>query len=203
MFADSGTVSYNGADITRMPAWRRVRSGFGRSFQVASVFLDLTAAENVLIAVEAYLAQKTQGARFRLGCRPAPDVRDLVDETLEEVGLASKGFDQARFLSHGDKKRLELAMSLALRPRILLLDEPTAGMAPADRQASIELIAAVKARHGMTVVLTEHDMDVVFGLASRVVVLHHGELVAAGTPEEVRQNPLVREVYLGTEVNYA
>lgn len=203
VFADSGTVSYNGMDITRMPAWRRVRSGFGRSFQVASVFLDLTAAENVLIAVEAYLAHKTSRARARLGCRPASNARDLVDETLEEVGLASKGSHQARFLSHGDKKRLELAMSLALRPRILLLDEPTAGMSPADRQASIELITAVKARHGMTVVLTEHDMDVVFGLASRVVVLHHGELVATGTPEEVRQNPLVRDVYLGTEVSYA
>ncbi|AKH98874.1 amino acid/amide ABC transporter ATP-binding protein 1, HAAT family [Hoeflea sp. IMCC20628] len=203
VFADSGIVSYDGRDITRMPAWRRVREGFGRSFQVASVFLDLTAAENVLVAVEAYLAQKTPRSSVRIGCRPAAHVRELVDETLEEVGLASKGFHQARFLSHGDKKRLELAMSLALRPRILLLDEPTAGMAPADRQASIELIAAVKARHGMTVVLTEHDMDVVFGLATRVVVLHHGELIASGTADEVRQNPLVRDVYLGSETNYA
>lgn len=203
VFAGSGAVIYNGKDITRVPAWRRVRAGFGRSFQVASVFLDLTAAENVLVAVEAYLAQKSTGAGVRIGCRPATDVRDLVEEILVEVDLAGKGSHEARFLSHGDKKRLELAMSLALRPRILLLDEPTAGMAPADRQASIELIAAVKERHGMTVVLTEHDMDVVFGLASRVVVLHHGELIAAGTPDEVRQNPLVREVYLGAETHYA
>ena len=203
VFADRGTVIYDGKDITRMPVWRRVRAGFGRSFQVASVFLDLTAAENVLVAVEALVAGQASRINPLSGCRPTPAVRELVEETLEEVGLASKGDDLARFLSHGDKKRLELAMSLALRPRILMLDEPTAGMAPADREASIELIAAVKARHGMTVVLTEHDMSVVFGLASRVVVLHHGQLIAAGTPAEVRENPVVRDVYLGTEENDA
>jgi branched-chain amino acid transport system ATP-binding protein len=201
VFADRGTVSYDGRDITRMPVWRRVRAGFGRSFQIASVFHDLTAAENVLVAVEALGRAPSSG--FSFGCRPRPAVRDLVEEVLEEVGLADKGSDEARFLSHGDKKRLELAMSLALRPRILLLDEPTAGMAPGDRQKSIELIADVRARHGMTVVLTEHDMGVVFGLASRVVVLHHGQLIAAGTPAEVRENPVVRDVYLGTEVDHA
>ncbi len=106
-------------------------------------------------------------------------------------------------LSHGDKKRLELAMSLALRPRILMLDEPTAGMSPSDRRAATELIAAIKARHGMTIVLTEHDMEVVFGLASRVAVLHQGAVVVTGTPAQVRDDPTVREIYLGSEPVHA
>ena len=203
VFPDRGTVLFEGRDVTRMPVWRRVRGGFGRSFQIASVFPDLTAAENVLVAVEALSAGNAQGRTIGWKCSPSQAARELVEEVLDEVGLAEKGGNLARLMSHGDKKRLELAMSLALRPRILLLDEPTAGMAPGDRQQSIELIAAVRARHNMTVVLTEHDMGVVFGLASRVVVLHHGELIASGTPDEVRQNPIVRDVYLGSEAIHA
>lgn len=203
IFPDRGTVAFDGGDVTRMPVWRRIRAGFGRSFQIASVFQDLTAAQNVLVAVEALPAGKAPSSGFNLGCRPTTAVRDLVEEVLEEVGLADKGGYEARLLSHGDKKRLELAMSLALRPRILLLDEPTAGMSPGDRQKSVELIAALRARHGITVVLTEHDMGVVFGLASRVVVLHHGQLIAEGTPAEVRENPVVRDVYLGNEAVHA
>lgn len=199
LFADKGSVVYDGRDITRMPVWKRIRNGFGRSFQVASVFPDLTAAENVLVSIESFRSTAAMNIRRLLACYPEPAARDLVEETLDEVGLADKSNDEARFLSHGDKKRLELAMSLALRPRILLLDEPTAGMAPADRLASIELIKDVKARHGMTVALTEHDMGVVFGLASRISVLHYGEVIASGTPDEVRENPVVREVYLGSE----
>lgn len=199
VFPDHGTVSYAGSDVTRMPVWQRVRAGFGRSFQVASVFPDLTTAENVLISVEALHGEASIRSRFGFSCRPSIAARVRVEAALDEVGLAGKSSAVARYLSHGDKKRLELAMSLALNPKILLLDEPTAGMSPSDRQASIELIAAVKERHQMTVVLTEHDMGVVFGLASRVVVLHHGQLIAAGTPAEVRENQLVRDVYLGVE----
>ena len=202
VFADSGSVLYRGTDVTRMPEWRRVRSGFGRSFQVARVFQDLTAAENVLIAVEAS-ARNQLGSGGLFACDPTPAAMHRVEEALDEVGLFAKATVGARFLSHGDKKRLELAMSLVLRPSILLLDEPTAGMSPADRKASVELIASVKQRHGMTVVLTEHDMGVVFDLASHVAVLHHGEMIASGRPAEVRENPLVRKIYLGSGAGHA
>ena len=203
VFADSGTVRFEGEDVTRMPEWKRVRRGFGRSFQVARVFRELTTEENVVIAIEA--CERNMGRRPTrlLACRPSAEVRDLVDQTLLEVGLIDKRAEPARLLSHGDKKRLELAMSLALRPRILMLDEPTAGMSPADRRAATDLIATIKARHRMTIVLTEHDMEVVFGLASRVAVLHQGAMVAIGTPAQVRDDPMVREIYLGTGSGHA
>jgi branched-chain amino acid transport system ATP-binding protein len=203
VFADSGSVLFRGADVTRVPEWKRVRTGFGRSFQVARVFKDLTAAANVLVAVEAGLRNTPSTPRRLFGCDPGEAALRSVDEVLEEVGLAGKAGIEAKLLSHGDKKRLELAMSLVLRPTILLLDEPTAGMSPADRKASVELIASVKQRHGMTVVLTEHDMGVVFDLASHVAVLHHGEMIAAGKPAEVRENPLVRKIYLGSGGGHA
>lgn len=203
VFADRGTVLFEGRDVTHMPEWKRVRLGFGRSFQVARVFRELSAGENVVIAIEAYERNAGRRPANPLACRPSAEVRDAVDETLREVGLVDKRHEPARLLSHGDKKRLELAMSLALRPRILMLDEPTAGMSPADRRAATELIAAIKARHGMTIVLTEHDMEVVFGLASHVAVLHQGAMVATGTPAQVRDDPMVREIYLGSEPVHA
>ena len=138
-----------------------------------------------------------------MACDPTSAALQRVDEALDEVALSRKSDVEARFLSHGDKKRLELAMSLVLRPTILLLDEPTAGMSPADRKASVELIASVKQKHGMTVVLTEHDMGVVFDLASHVAVLHHGEMISAGRPAEVRADPLVRKIYLGSGAGHA
>ena len=180
-----------------MPAWQRVRLGFGRSFQVARVFPDLTTEDNVVVSVEAHRRNAKLGPHRSLSWSPGPEVRDAVAATLEEVGLADKRGETARLLSHGDKKRLELAMSLALQPRILMLDEPTAGMSPVDRRAATDLLAAVKERHGMTIVLTEHDMDVVFGLATRVAVLHYGEIVAEGAPADVRSSPLVQDIYLG------
>jgi len=203
VFADSGSVLFRGADVTRVPEWKRVRAGFGRSFQVARVFKDLTAAANVLVAVEAAFRNMPPGPRKLLACDPARTALERVDEALDEVGLSARSGVEAKLLSHGDKKRLELAMSLVLRPTILLLDEPTAGMSPADRKASVDLIASVKARHGMTVVLTEHDMGVVFDLASHVAVLHHGEMIATGSPAEVRENPLVRKIYLGSGAGHA
>jgi branched-chain amino acid transport system ATP-binding protein len=197
LFPDLGRVVYEGRDVTAMPAWQRVRLGFGRSFQVARVFADLTTEENMIVAVEAHRRNAGLGPARSLAWKPTREVLARVRATLEEVGLIDKRREVARLLSHGDKKRLELAMSLALQPRILMLDEPTAGMSPADRKAATELLAAVKERHAMTIVLTEHDMDVVFGLASRVAVLHYGEIVAEGTPSAVRANPLVRDIYLG------
>ncbi|WP_210496842.1 ABC transporter ATP-binding protein [Microvirga antarctica] len=203
VFADRGTVTFKDLDVTRMPEWKRVRLGFGRSFQVARVFPDLTTDENVVIAIEAYHRNAGQPVTRGLACKPSRETRDIVEDTLLEVGLIDKRHEIARLLSHGDKKRLELAMSLALRPRVLMLDEPTAGMSPSDRRAATELIAAIKERHGMTIVLTEHDMEVVFGLASRVAVLHQGAMVVTGTPAQVRDDPMVREIYLGSEPVHA
>ena len=180
-----------------------MRAGFGRSFQVARVFKELTAAENVLVAVEASIRNTPRATPWRLTRDPTPVALARVEEALAEVGLAAKSEVEARLLSHGDKKRLELAMSLVLRPAILLLDEPTAGMSPADRKASVELITTVRERHGMTIVMTEHDMGVVFELASDVAVLHHGEMVATGSPQEVRENELVRRIYLGSGGGHA
>jgi branched-chain amino acid transport system ATP-binding protein len=203
VFADSGTVHFEGDDVTRMSEWKRVLRGFGRSFQVARVFLELTTEENVVIAIEACERNRGRRPARLLACRPSPEVCDMVHQTLLEVGLVDKRRVPARLLSHGDKKRLELAMSLALRPRILMLDEATAGMSPADRRAATELIATIRSRYRMTIVLTEHDMEVVFGLASRVAVLHQGAMVAIGTPAQVRDDAMVREIYLGSRTGHA
>ena len=198
---DRGRVLFDGEDVTRLPAWRRVRLGFGRSFQVARVFPDLTAWENVVVAVEAQARNARAATGSWLACRPSAAVREATEAALLEVGLIDAADVVARLLAHGDRKRLELAMSLALRPRLLMLDEPTAGMSSKDRRAATALLAALKARHGMTIVLTEHDMEVVFGLASRVAVLHQGAVVATGTPAEVREDPLVRAIYLGEDAD--
>jgi branched-chain amino acid transport system ATP-binding protein len=120
--------------------------------------------------------------------------------TLADLGLGGLRDREARFLSHGDRKRLEMAVALAQRPKVLMLDEPTAGMAHADRLAIVDLILRLRAERGLTVVITEHDMDVVFGLADRILVMNYGARLALGAPAEVRQDPQVREVYLGREM---
>jgi branched-chain amino acid transport system ATP-binding protein len=200
---DAGTVTYDGRDVTTLPPHRRVHAGFGRTFQVARVFLHLSVLENVLVAVEARLraAGLPRAPWFRW--RPASHVVDEAMGFLRDLGLANLAESEARYLSHGDKKRLEFAVTLGGRPRILMLDEPTAGMSPSDRTATKDLIVQVREAHGVTVVLTEHDMDVIFGLAHRMLVLNYGEVVATGSGEEVRANPLVREIYLGKEIHGA
>jgi branched-chain amino acid transport system ATP-binding protein len=138
-----------------------------------------------------------------LGLHPTSSVKAAVQALLEETGLHRVASRLAGVLSHGDRKRLELAMALASRPRLLLLDEPTAGMSPEDRAASIRLLGRVTRDRGMSLLLTEHDMGVVFGLGTRLTVLNYGEVIATGMPEEVRRNPLVQEVYLGQNTNAA
>ena len=194
---DSGRISLDGADVTRVPGWRRVHRGVGRSFQVAKIFGDMTAYENLIVAVE--MRERISTGRwtgmFRIA--PADAVRREVDQLVEDLGLGGTLGEPAKILSHGDKKRLELAMSLALRPKLLMLDEPTAGMSPADRAEAVAMIARVRQDYGLTLLLTEHDMEVVFGLATRLTVLHHGEIIASGEPAAVRADARVREVYLG------
>lgn len=198
--ASGGTIRYGGDDVTALPAFRRVRRGIGRTFQVARVFGEMTVAENMAVALECHGRGNGRSlARTIWSMAPARAVRDEAGRRLDEMGLWPRRSELAGRLPHGDKKRLELALALALDPKVLMLDEPTAGMSPTDRGAAVDLIRSLKESRRMTLVLTEHDMGVVFGLASRLMVLNYGEVVASGDPEEVRASPTVREVYLGHE----
>ena len=194
---NSGAITLHGRDITATPGWRRVHGGIGRSFQVARIFGDMSAYENLVVALEmrGWISKGGFTGLFRLA--PKDEVRAEADRLIEDLGLHHTVDQPARILSHGDKKRLELAMSLALRPDILMLDEPTAGMSPTDRAEAVAMIERVRRDYGLTLLLTEHDMEVIFGLATRLTVLHYGEIIASGAPEQVRADARVREVYLG------
>jgi branched-chain amino acid transport system ATP-binding protein len=194
---DAGEIRLKDETVTRLPGWRRVHRGVGRSFQVAKIFADMTAHENLVVAVET--RERLSKGRLSGLFRVAPDdaTRREVDGLIAALGLGDAADAPARILSHGDKKRLELAMSLALKPSLLMLDEPTAGMSPGDRAEAVRMIARVRKDYGLTLLLTEHDMEVVFGLATRLTVLHHGEIIASGEPTAVRADARVREVYLG------
>ncbi|MHA6642775.1 ABC transporter ATP-binding protein [Mesorhizobium sp. A623] len=197
---EAGSVHYKGEDISTKSDYERVRLGIGRTFQVARIYPDLTVLDNIVVSIEA--RRRTRGEQpprwFQVPAR-----RDIVAEAIEylcELGLAEKREMEARFLSHGDKKRLELGIALAGMPEVLMLDEPTAGMSPQDRVATTELIMRLRDEKKMTVVITEHDMDVIFELATRILVLNHGEAIAVGTIDEIRANPMVQDVYLGKEM---
>ena len=192
--ADSGQVIFKGVDITRWPSYRIARFGMGRAFQVSNIYPNLTTYENVRQAV---LVQQKRSLNFfvpaaRLG---AEETMDL----LEVTGLAVHQDTEAGILSQGDKKRLELALALATKPDLLLLDEPTAGMSGEETTETMELVAKLNEDLGVTTLFTEHDMAVVFGYARRLTVLHQGALIADGTPEEVRANEQAQAVYLGEE----
>jgi branched-chain amino acid transport system ATP-binding protein len=191
-----GTVTFDGRDVSRLPSFRRVRGGFGRTFQVARVFGELPILTNVILAIETRKAARGETVARWWDWRPLGETRDEAVAILASVGLSRRLDDEASLLSHGDKKRLELAITLAGRPRALMLDEPTAGMSTEDRRSTTRLLLDLK-QHGMTLVLTEHDMNVVFGLADRVMVLNYGEVVCVGDPETVRGDEAVKRVYLG------
>ena len=197
--ASGGSVRFMGRDITREPAFRRVRLGIARTFQVARVFHDMTALDNIVVAVERRRSARGESTGPWRAVRPAAAVRAEAGDWLAEVGLTRVAGVEARLLSHGDKKRLELAGALALEPRVLMLDEPTAGMSPSDRHETVRLLARIKSERGVTILMTEHDMDVVFGLADVLMVLNYGEIIAQGAPAQIRADPTVRAVYLGRE----
>lgn len=192
----SGEVTFEGQDVSRQPAHQRVWNGFGRTFQVARVFSELTVLTNVIVAVENRKAARREPVGEWWDWRPAAAVEAEARAILRSMGLEARAADDAALLSHGDKKRLEFAITIAGDPRILMLDEPTAGMSTEDKRKTTQLLLELKAK-GMTIVLTEHDMSVVFGLADRVMVLNYGEVVCIGTPEAVRQDEAVKRVYLG------
>ncbi len=192
--ADAGTVVFGGLDLTRLSVLERARAGVGRTFQVAQVFSSMTVLQNAQLALLAARGEAHDPAR-RLWDRR----RDEALALLAEVGLQGQGERAASELAYGDVKRLEFALALAAQPRLLLMDEPTAGMAPAERLALMLMVTAQARARGATVLFTEHSMDVVFGLAERVLVMSRGRLIADGPPDAVRADRQVRAVYLGED----
>jgi branched-chain amino acid transport system ATP-binding protein len=189
-----GEVWFRGQRLKAMQPHDIVRIGMARSFQRVNVFPRKTAVENVQVAL---IANSDLRHNF---FRPAKSL--LLDEAMELLALVRCADDAQRRageLAHGRQKQLELAVALAADPKLLLLDEPTAGMSIAETRASIELIKDIVARRGLTLLFTEHDMNVVFEIASTISVLHHGEIIASGLPEEVRENDDVKRIYLGKE----
>ncbi len=197
LFASAGTVRFEGRDVSRVPGHARVRSGMGRTFQVARVFGENTVLDNMAVAIESREAARTPNPLRSLAVARCSALLDECHAILEQVGLGARLNERAGVLAYGERKRLELAMTLALKPRMLLLDEPMAGMSPGDRVAAVELLRKISRELSMSILLTEHDMSVVFALADRVTVLNYGKVIASGSPEEVKASPLVREVYLG------
>lgn len=190
---DAGRVLLAGDDVTRLHPAEKFRAGVGRTFQITATFASMTACENVQVALLSY--SRALWHPFR---RASTAHRDQALALLDGVGLAHEADRAAGVLAYGDLKRLELAIALASRPRLLLMDEPTAGMAPSEREAMMALVSSIVADQGISVLFTEHDMDVVFGHADRVLVLNFGTLIFAGLPAEARADARVREVYLGT-----
>lgn len=192
---DTGAVVFDGQVITGKQPHEINQMGVARVFQTPEIFPDLTILQNVMVPAFA----KRDGS-FKLNAmQPAADRTEIRDEALhwlEDVGLAGQKDATAASLSRGDKRRLELAMGLVQRPRLLLLDEPTAGMSRLDTNSTIDLLKKIKGR-GMTKVIIEHDMHVVFSLADRITVLAQGRIIADGPPDEVKGNPKVQEAYLG------
>ncbi|HMK36525.1 MAG TPA: ABC transporter ATP-binding protein [Desulfomonilaceae bacterium] len=194
---DSGEILFQGRSITDEPIARRVRQGLCRSFQVANVFGHLSLFENIAIPV---LAVYRKAANFLRSVARDDEVRREVDKILERIGLLSQSHVPASALSHGDRRLLEVGIALAAKPKLLFLDEPTAGMNPVERTRILQNIRDLSAEGEVTFVIVEHDMDVVFSLSERVIVLYRGHIIGDGTPEQVKTNPQVREVYLGEEV---
>ena len=191
---DSGRIRFDGHDVTALPVYRRSQLGLARSFQIASLFAEFTALDNVALAVQAHAGHSF---RFWRAARREPELREPARDALLRVGLASRADVPVTALSHGERRQLEIAMALATRPRLLLLDEPMAGMGPEESARLVELLRQLKG--GLTILLVEHDMDAVFALADRITVLVYGRVIASGAPAAIRADAAVREAYLGEE----
>lgn len=188
----SGTVSFLGRDVTRLAAHTRARSGLARTFQTTTLFPRLTVVENLVLALQAHSSE-----RFAL-LAPRSRYRERDDEALallDQVGLADRGDTLIDALGYGEKRQIEILLAMAQRPKLLLLDEPTAGLAPGDATLVTEMLK--RERSGLTMVLIEHDMGVVFDIVERLTVLHHGRVVADGSLDAIRGDAAVQEIYLG------
>jgi branched-chain amino acid transport system ATP-binding protein len=192
---DAGTIRFGGEAVTGLPTHARAARGLTRSFQITSLFPRFTALENVALAVQ---ARSGHSFGFWRPVARDQDLNQAAERLLCQVGLGDRALVPAAALAHGEQRQLEIAMALAGRPRLLLLDEPTAGMGQEDSRRMIELLAGLKGQIAM--LLIEHDMDVVFALADRISVLVYGRVIATGRPDQIRADPQVRRAYLGEEV---
>ena len=193
--SDAGRLGFDGVDITALPQHDRVRLGLARSYQITSIFNRFSVRDNVALAVQARCGSSMSF------WRPLAAERTLFDDAdalLGRVGLAERADALAGNLAHGEQRQLEVALALATQPKLLLLDEPMAGMGPEESARMMDLIE--KLRQDITVLLVEHDMDAVFRLADRISVLVNGRIIATGVPDEIRVNPEVKKAYLGDEV---
>jgi branched-chain amino acid transport system ATP-binding protein len=191
---DAGTIRFAGTDISRLGPARRAMLGIARSFQITSIFREFTALDNVALAAQ---ARSGHSFRFWKAARRDPLLREPALAALAEFGLERRAGLPAGALSHGEKRALEIAIALATRPRLLLLDEPMAGMGPAESAGMVALLAGLKDR--FAIVLVEHDMDAVFALADRISVMVYGRVIATGAPDAIRADPEVRRAYLGED----
>jgi branched-chain amino acid transport system ATP-binding protein len=191
---DAGRIHFDGIDIAALPVHARSQLGLARSFQITSLFVDLTALDNVALAVQAHSGHSF---RFWYDARRAPELREPARAALARVGLSERANVIVSNLSHGEHRQLEIAMALATRPRMLLLDEPMAGMGPEESARMVRTLRELKQE--LTILLIEHDMEAVFALADRITVLVYGRVIASGKPEAIRANAEVRDAYLGEQ----
>jgi len=190
--ADSGTILFDGLNITRLPVYKRIRAGLGRSFQITSIFEHLSVADNMRLAL---VASDGHNFRFVRNASAAPIVRNYLKDALARVDLLDKADSPAAHLSHGEKRQLEVGMALVGKPQLLMLDEPMAGQGAGGTVELKKLISGL--RGNTTILLIEHDMDVVFSLADKISVIVYGHCIASGSPDEIRGNSDVQQAYLG------
>jgi len=194
---DVGTIRFKGEDITHLPSHERVRRGLTRSFQIMNIFPTLTVRQNLLLPV---LSRRGRTHRAMTRVEGEMEAIQEAEEVLREIALWGQRDVRAGVLSHGDQRLLELGIAVGTQPELCFLDEPCAGMNPVERQAVLGLMRKLSGSGGTTFVVVEHDMDVVFALAERIIVMNQGQVLADGSPVEIRENREVREIYLGTEV---
>ena len=193
---DAGSIVFDGRDMTHEPPYRRALAGMGRSYQITSVFPEFTVLQNLCLAVQAHAGHSF---RFWRAAASEAALTDPAMAALRQVGLLERAHTPVAVLAHGERRQLEIAMTLATDAKLLLLDEPMAGMSPIESEAVVALLRKLKGL--CTILLVEHDMDAVFALADRITVLVYGRPVATGTPDQIRNHPEVREAYLGDEAH--
>tara|TARA_B100000212_G_scaffold52048_1_gene33946 strand:- start:393 stop:1157 length:765 start_codon:yes stop_codon:yes gene_type:complete len=191
---DSGEIIFREKNITALPPFKRSRLGIARSFQITSLMLEMDVIDNITLAT---LARDNHSYKFWKPAREDIDLRKSALNALREIGLEERAFEKVGNLSHGEHRQLEIAMALATQPHLLLLDEPMAGMGTDEGSTILKILQKLKKRK--TILLIEHDMDVVFALADRITVLVYGQVIASGSPESIKEDENVREAYLGSD----
>ena len=191
---DSGEIIFREKNITALPPFKRSRLGIARSFQITSLMLEMDVIDNITLAT---LAQDNHSYKFWKPARDDIDLQKSALNALKEIGLEERAFEKVGNLSHGEHRQLEIAMALATQPHLLLLDEPMAGMGTEEGRKILKILQKLKRRK--TILLIEHDMDVVFALADRITVLVYGQVIASGSPESIKEDENVREAYLGSD----